>query len=226
MKMKRILVVEDQASVRKALAGWFADEYEVVHFESSRDFLQSLNDFDFEDGVPTAMLLDFQTPGMTGVALQTALRQLNVAFPIIFMSGNAEKEDVIEAWRGGAVDFILKPFSGPQISAVVSALFEKMEEPSISMQVKPATRDSVDLPITPREADVLLLLGEGHRQGEVADMLGIGLRTVKMYRGYLKDKLGLNTLVQLSRFYDQNQGEIKKRASGVSGRERPSVVKS
>ena len=226
MKMKRILVVEDQASVRKALAGWFADEYEVVHFESAREFLQSLDAFDFEDGIPTAMLLDFQTPGMTGVALQNALRELNVEFPIIFMSGNAEKEDVIEAWRGGAVDFILKPFSGPQISAVVSALFEKMEEPSISMQVKPTTRDRIDLPITPREADVLLLLGEGHRQGEVADILGIGLRTVKMYRGYLKDKLGLNTLVQLSRFYDQNQGEIQKRATGVYGRERPVVPKS
>jgi FixJ family two-component response regulator len=154
------------------------------------------------------------------------LRQLNVAFPIIFMSGNAEKEDVIEAWRGGAVDFILKPFSGPQISAVVSALFEKMEEASISMRVKSTTLDHVDLPITPREADVLMLLGEGYRQGEVADILGIGLRTVKMYRGYLKDKLGLNTLVQLSRFYDQNQGEIQKRASGVSGRERPLAPKS
>lgn len=224
--MKRILVVEDQASVRKALAGWFADEYEVIHFESAREFLQSLDAFDFEDGIPTAMLLDFQTPGMTGVALQTTLQQLHVEFPIVFMSGNAEKEDVIEAWRGGAVDFILKPFSGPQISAVVSALFEKMETPSISMQIESTVRDRVDLPITRREADVLLLLGEGHRQGEVADILGIGLRTVKMYRGYLKDKLGLNTLVQLSRFYDQNQGEIQKRASGVSGRERPSVVKS
>ena len=224
--MKRILVVEDQASVRKALAGWFADEYEVVQFESAQDFLQSLDDFDYEDGIPTAMLLDFQMPGMTGVALQTALRQLNVAFPIIFMSGNAEKEDVIEAWRGGAVDFILKPFSGPQISAVISALFEKMEEPSISTQVQPTTRDTVDLPITPREADVLLLLGEGHRQGEVADLLGIGLRTVKMYRGYLKDKLGLNTLVQLSRFYDQNRDEIKKRASDVSSRKRPLLPRS
>lgn len=222
--MKRILVVEDQASVRKALTGWFVDEYEVVQFESAREFLQSLDAFDFEDGIPTVMLLDFQMPGMTGVALQTILRQLNVAFPIVFMSGNADKEDVIEAWRGGAVDFILKPFSGPQISAVVSALFEKMEKPSISIQVQATTRDTVDLPITPREAEVLLLLGEGHRQGEVADMLGIGLRTVKMYRGYLKDKLGLNTLVQLSRFYDQNQDAIQKRANGVSPRERRSLV--
>lgn len=219
--VKRILVVEDQASVRKALAGWFADEYEVAHFESAQDFLQSLDAFDFEDGVPTAMLLDFQMPGMTGVALQAALRQLNVEFPIVFMSGNAEKEDVIEAWRGGAVDFILKPFSGPQISAVVSALFEKMEASPVSMRVQSTKQDRVDLLITPREADVLLLLGEGYRQGEAAEILGIGLRTVKMYRGYLKDKLGLNTLVQLSRFYDQNRDEIQKRASGVSGRERP-----
>lgn len=215
MKNKRILIVDDEASVRKALTGWFADEYEVVNFESALDFLGSLESFDFEDGIPTAMLLDFQMPGMTGVGLQTTLRQMNVEFPIVFMSGNAEKKDVIDAWRGGAVDFILKPFSGPEISAVVDALFAMMEA-SLSRPSDPAPVQALtDLPITPREAEVLQLLGTGYRQVEVAEILGISLRTVKMYRAYLKHKLGLNTLVQLTRFCDQHQDAIQKLAKGA-----------
>lgn len=213
MRNKRLLIVEDDFAVRKALTAWFRQEFDVINFESANDFLQSMKSFDFEDGIPTAMLLDFQMPGMNGVELQTAIRQINIEFPILFMSGNAEKKDVIDAFRGGAVDFILKPFSGAQISAVIRQLFDEIES-SLSLAKATTTASAlIDLPITPREADVLLLLGRGHRQHEVAEILGIALRTVKMYRGYLKDKLGLDTLVQLTRFCDQNNESIQQIAT-------------
>ena len=213
MSKKRLLIVEDDVAVRKALTTWFREEYEVVSYESADLFLKTIESVDFEDGTPTAMLLDFQMPGMNGVELQTAIRQINIEFPILFMSGNAEKKDVIDAFRGGAVDFILKPFSGAQISAVLRQLFDKIESSLSEAQATTTTSALIDLPITPREADVLLLLGRGHRQHEVAEILGIALRTVKMYRGYLKDKLGLDTLVQLTRFCDQNNESIQKLAT-------------
>lgn len=213
MSNKRLLIVEDDVAVRKALTTWFREEYEVVSYESADLFLKTIESVDFEDGTPTAMLLDFQMPGMNGVELQTAIRQINIEFPILFMSGNAEKKDVIDAFRGGAVDFILKPFSGAQISAVLRQLFDKIESSLSEAQATTTTSALIDLPITPREADVLLLLGRGHRQHEVAEILGIALRTVKMYRGYLKDKLGLDTLVQLTRFCDQNNESIQKLAT-------------
>ena len=216
MSNKRLLIVEDDVAVRKALTAWFSKEYDVVNFKSAHDFLQSIASFDFEDGIPTAMLLDFQMPDMNGVELQKTLRQINVEFPIVFMSGNSEKKDVIDAFRGGAVDFILKPFTAALISAVLRDLFGKIKSSLNHVQVSTTTANLVDLPITPREADVLLLLGKGHRQHEVAEILGIALRTVKMYRGHLKDKLGIDTLVQLTRFCDQHHDLILQLARNDS----------
>lgn len=218
MISKRIIIVEDQSSVRKALTDWFSRDYEVINFESAHDFLHAMESFDFEDGTPTAMLLDFQLIGMTGVGLQATLREMNFDIPIIFMSGNAEKKDVIDAWRGGAVDFILKPFSGPEISSAVDSIFEKIELATLQKPRLDPSEPLADLPITAREAQVLMLLGKGHRQNEVAQILNISLRTVKMYRASLKHKLGLNTLVQLTRYCDQHQHTLQNLTSNPDGK--------
>lgn len=212
MNKKRIIVVEDEVAVRQALSKWFSHEYEIVNFQTAESFLQVLKAFNFKDGKPTVMLLDFQMSGMTGVELQNVLQEMNIEFPIIFMSGNAGKEDIIDAWRGGAVDFILKPFSGPKISEAINKLFEKIESSSHRQQPVISSMAVTDIPLTQREAEVLLLLGKGCRQNEVAEILGISLRSVKMYRSYIKDKLRLNTLVELSRFCDHNQDLIQKLA--------------
>ena len=147
---------------------------------------------------------------MTGVALQSELKLLNLEFPIIFMSGNGQQADIIEAWRGGAIDFLLKPFSGSDVSHVLNALFIKAAKLKLEAAEDPVTDWPMDIPITHREAEVLLLLGKGHRQGEAAKMLNITLRTIKMHRANLKDKLGLNTLFELTRFCDAHQSAIEK----------------
>lgn len=210
MKNYRVVIVEDDLALKESLKDWLSRDYEVSEYESAEDFLAAVNDFDFEDGLPTCMLLDFQMPGLNGVKLQRTLKSMNIEYPIIFISGNAQQADVIDAWREGAVDFLLKPFSGLQISDCLQRLFSKTlqikldSEPAIEVVVR------IDLPITPREAEVLLLLGQGHRQAEVAEMLGIGLRTIKMHRTSLKNKLNLNTPVELSRFCDQHALSIQK----------------
>ncbi len=156
MKNRRIIVVEDELGVRNGLSKWLSHDYEIANFESAEDFLRSLKAFDFEDGIPTAMLLDFQMPGMNGVELQTTLRQMNLEFPIIFMSGNAQQADIIDAWQGGAVNFILKPFTGPQVSSAIEKLFEQSQRlQSTSPVIQPA-KTFIDVPISQREAEVLL----------------------------------------------------------------------
>jgi FixJ family two-component response regulator len=210
MKNSLVIIVEDDNALRQSLTEWLSLDHEVSSFASAEDFLAALNDFEFEYGIPTCMLLDFQMPGMTGVALQSELKLLNLEFPIIFMSGNAQQADIIEAWRGGAIDFLLKPFSGSDVSNVLNALFIKAAQLKLEASETPVTTSPVDLPITHREAEVLLLLGKGHRQSEAAKMLNITLRTIKMHRANLKDKLALNTLFELTRFCDAHQSAIEK----------------
>ena len=209
MNKSRVAIVEDEIALKKSLTEWLSEEYDVVSFESAELFLNSLNDFDFEDGVPTSILLDFQMSGMTGVELQATLKGMNIDYPIIFMSGNAQQADIVDAWRGGAIDFLLKPFSGIQVSEALSRLFNKAKQLKLSKSQN-EVNPTIDIPISQREAQVLLLLGKGHRQHEIATLLGITLRTVKMHRANLKNKLGLNTLFEVTRYCDQNISSIEK----------------
>jgi len=206
MKPNKVIIVDDESIIRDSLSSWLSAEYEVQSYENGTDFLQALQSSDFEDGTPTCLLLDFQMPAINGVEVQNELRAINCEIPIIFISGNALQKDVIDAWRGGAVDFILKPFTATQISDALQKLFQQQHN------LSEADNHQTELPITQREAQVLNLLGLGHQQNEVAQMLGLSLRTIKMYRTFLKNKLNLNNLVELAKYYESNKQSISSLA--------------
>ena len=213
MKGMRVIIVEDDAALRLSLTAWLSKDYVVSHFESAEALLEALKDFKFEDGLPTCMLLDFQMPGMNGVELQAQLHRMVIEYPVIFMSGNALQADIIDAWHGGAVDFLLKPFNVDKLNKTFLALFQKCED--IKSSFPPAIHKEavVNIPISPREAQVLLLLGTGHKQHEIAEMLHVTLRTIKWHRANLKDKLDLNTLVELARYCIENRASIENIAT-------------
>ena len=210
MKNSRVIIVDDDPDLRESLNAWLSQDYLVEAFDSAESFLFAIKDFNFEDRIPTCIVLDFKMPGMNGVELQKTLKEINVEFPIIFMSGNALQADVIDAWQEGAVNFILKPFTPGKISDALQRVFNKLN------QQKKNSQDTLDdtginaPPINQREAQVLLLLGKGCQQTEVAHILGLSLRTVKMYRASIKEKLKLHTLMELGRYYDKHQLSIEK----------------
>lgn len=206
----RVILVEDDADLRDSLTDWLSKEYVVTQFDSAEALLGALNNFDLEDGIPTCILLDFQMPGMNGVELQTKLKEMNIEFPIIFTSGNAQQADIIEAWHGGAADFLLKPFTGEKVSQALKALFEESSTMKLAATSIPISNHLTPKPISQREAQVLLLLGKGYRQHEIANALNITLRTVKWHRASIKNKLGLNTLVEIARYCDQHKLSIEK----------------
>ena len=212
MKHSRVIIVEDDVSLRQSLIDWLSHDYTVSDFDSAEALLVEIKRFEFEANIPTCILLDFQMAGMTGVELQAKLRQMNVHFPIIFMSGNALQADIIDAWHGGAIDFLLKPFTGTKVSETILSLFHRTGGVKSSSSVPVVEESLIDLPISQREAEVLLLLGNGHRQHEIAKMLHITLRTVKWHRAHLKEKLNLNTLVELTRYCDQHRRSIENTA--------------
>ena len=213
MKNHRVIIVDDDADIRDGLQAWLSQDYLVEAFDGAESFLDPINNFDFEDHIASCILLDFQMPDINGVELQKTLKQIHCEFPIIFMSGNAHQSDVIDAWHEGAVDFILKPFEPRKMSAALEKLFASAKRLQDSLQSQSNSVPPIDPPITQREAQVLLLLGKGHEQQEVAEILGLSLRTVKMYRTFLKNKLNLHTLMELGRYYDKHQLSIEKIAA-------------
>ena len=212
MKNNRVIIVDDDPDLLESLKGWLVHDYLVEAFNSAEALLNAINEFNFEDDIPSCILLDFQMPGMNGVELQQSLKKINSEFPIVFMSGNAQQADIIDAWHGGAVDFILKPFTADKISATLEEIFAAAKPKKIREPQQLGTDSNSILPINKREAQVLLLLGKGCQQVEVAEILGLSLRTVKFYRASLKVKLNLDTLMELGRYYDKHQSLIEKLA--------------
>jgi len=208
MKKNKVIIIDDEPDLSSALELWLSIDYEVICFDSALSFLAHHKEFTELNEQATCLILDFQMPGMNGVELQRVLRLMNAKFPIIFISGNAQKSEVIDAWRGGAVDFILKPFTPQEITEILEKQFKLIK--SLNSSNISQTHKANPIPsITKREAEVLLLLGKGKLQHEVAAELGISVRTVKMYRQFLKNKLGLNTLGQLTRFFLENESSIE-----------------
>ena len=198
---KRIHIIDDEPVVRKSISQWLSRKYEVETFASGKEYLSKLAYFNSDAPISTCILIDFQMPELNGIELQKALKLINNKYPIIFMSGNALQGDIIEAWRGGAIDFLLKPFGPKQIIEIIDKQFLLHDQNSPSINIA--------LPITKREAQVLVLIGRGGSQKDVADELQISINTVKMFRGFLKDKLGLRSLAELIRFYEKNKCAIE-----------------
>lgn len=192
MTRRTIIVIDDQEEMRDGLQAFLSGFFEVRCFDSALAFLNAARTVER----PDCILLDLRMPVMDGHDLLDELNRIGLNSPVIFMSGDADKSDIILAWQGGAKDFILKPFSGSELKSRIEKLLDS--------QALDQADASQALPITKREAQVLLLLGQGLRQHEVADKLGLSLRTVKMYRGSIKDKLELNSLVDIARFCDRN----------------------
>ena len=199
--MKTIVIIDDDIDMRDGLQAWLSLQYRILLFSEAEAFLNDLSAMAECD----CLLLDLRMPGMSGTDLQRELVDREFSAPIVFMSGDAQKADIIAAWRSGAFDFVLKPFSPNEISDALQKVFTATEFSSLSD--KPT-----DLPITRRDAQVLLLLGDGFHQQEIADKLSLSLRTVKMYRAFLKNKLNLNNLVDVAKFCDQFRDIIQKRA--------------
>jgi FixJ family two-component response regulator len=114
-----VFVIDDDASVRRALTNLFQSVgLEVVAFGSAPEVLQSkLPD------VPSCLVLDIRLPGVSGLDFQTDLAKANIHIPIIFMTGHGDIPMTVRAMKGGAVDFLTKPFRDQDmLDAVVTAI--------------------------------------------------------------------------------------------------------
>ena len=120
---------------------------------------------------------------------------------------------MIDAWQGGAIGFILKPFTANQVSEKLINLFQSTVQNKTTKSLINNDESMVNIPISKREAQVLELLGQGFQQNQVASTLGLSLRTVKMHRTALKNKLNLKTLAQLGHFFSVNRASIEKIAN-------------
>ena len=189
---KYIFLVEDDDGYRSDLerALQFCG-YTVFSFSDPEQFLA-----DFKPLVPAVLVTDMRMPKLSGVQLQTKLIEKGHKIPIIFISGESSDKQIVSAFKNGAFDFLLKPFSREDF---LSSVERGIEQDSIAMQslIQKARLDEALKTLSPRELQVFNLLAKGYGNKELVNALGISLSTVKEYKSEVMYKLRLRSLAEL-----------------------------
>jgi FixJ family two-component response regulator len=189
-----VFIVEDDPSVRRALGNLFQSVgLEVEVFGAASDMLKSkLPD------VASCLVLDVRLPGLSGLDFQTELTKANVRIPIIFMTGHGDIPMTVRAMKGGAVDFLTKPFRDQDMLDAVLMAIERDKERRDADKIV-ANLKTLFETLSSREREVLALVSSGLMNKQVAAELGLAEITVKIHRGHIMKKMGARSLADLVR---------------------------
>src|SRR5215475_376214 len=148
--------------------------------------------------VPSCLVLDIRLPGLSGLDLQTELAKENIRIPIIFITGHGDIPMTVRAMKGGAVDFLTKPFRDQDLlDAVVSAIDKDRRRREADKTV--AKLQVLYDTLSSREREVLGFVAAGMMNKQVAAELGLAEITVKIYRGHIMRKMQAKSLADLIR---------------------------
>ena len=189
-----VFIIDDDLSVRRALTNLFQSVgLQVEAFGSAPELLQAkLPD------VASCLVLDIRLPGLSGLDLQNELAKAGVHIPIIFITGHGDIPMTVRAMKGGAVDFLTKPFRDQDLlDAVVKAIEQDRKRREVEKAL--ANVQSLFDALTPREREVLALVASGLMNKQIAAELGLAEITVKIHRGHIMKKMGARSLADLIR---------------------------
>jgi FixJ family two-component response regulator len=189
-----VFVVDDDASVRRSLANLFQSVgLKVEVFGSAPEMLHSkLPD------VASCLVLDIRLPGLSGLDFQAELAKANIRMPIIFMTGHGDIPMTVRAMKGGAADFLTKPFRDQEmLDAVVTAIERNRKQREADKIV--ASLQALFETLTSREREILALVAGGLMNKQIAAELGLAEITVKIHRGHIMKKMDARSLADLLR---------------------------
>jgi FixJ family two-component response regulator len=192
MREPVVFVVEDDESVRRALTNLFQSVgLEVELFGSASEMLENrLPD------VASCLVLDVRLPGLSGLDFQTELARAKIHIPIIFMTGHGDIPMTVKAMKGGAVDFLTKPFRDQDmLDAVLAAIEQDRKRRETDKKI--ANFQALLETLTPREREIFSMVSSGLMNKQIAAELGLAEITVKIHRGHIMKKMGAKSLLDL-----------------------------
>jgi FixJ family two-component response regulator len=191
---RTVYVVDDDASVRKSVGRLLRTAgLQVEVFASADEFLaHPLSD------ESACLLLDLKMPGRNGLELQEALVAARKPIPIVFVTGHGDIAASVRAMKGGAVDFLTKPYSVEELLEAVERAMAK-DKRDRREQAQLTELEGRARALTPREAEVLRLVVRGLLNKQVAAELGISEKTVKVHRARVMHKMRADSMADLVR---------------------------
>jgi DNA-binding NarL/FixJ family response regulator len=198
--MKKILIIEDQAPMRRNIALMLEMEgFEVFTAENGRHGVEKAL-----ATPPDLILCDVMMPELDGYGVVQALRaeRATATTPFIFLTAKSDKSDVRIGMNFGADDYLTKPVIREDLLAAVHARFARAE--AFEERIQAAASEGgfnpdfssfeplrAELGLTPREAEVLLWVAQGKSNGDIGTILGMSEKTVKQHLGSVFQKIGV-----------------------------------
>ena len=192
-----VFIVDDDDSVRKSLSRVVtAAGYAAEVFASAQEFLARP-----QSTVPCCLVLDVRMPGVTGLDLQKTLAGAVHRIPIVFVTGHGDISMSVTALKGGAVDFLTKPFDKKALlDAIARALAKDTHDLATEARIGDIQERAKRL--TPRESQVFALVVTGMLNKQIASELGIGEKAVKAHRARVMEKMRAGSVAELVRLAD------------------------
>jgi RNA polymerase sigma factor (sigma-70 family) len=192
-----VLIIDDDPEFRDSVGRLLQTVgLDTRQFSSVSEFLKA----DPSDG-PTCLVLDIRMPGGSGLELQRDLAAANRQVPIIFITAHADIPMTVQAMKGGAIEFLTKPFRDQELLDAVDAGLARDRARRESNRALAALRERFET-LSSREREIMILVTAGRLNKQIANDIGIAESTVKVHRTNLMRKMQARSLPELSRMAD------------------------
>lgn len=185
-------VVDDDESIR-TLWRWLMESNGIAvrTFATAAEFIES-----YRHDAPGCLVLDLRLPGMSGLELQAHLKRKGVEIPIVFVTGHGDIATAVSALKGGAIDFIQKPFSYREVLSVIQKAL-RCDEERRGQQARRLLVASRLASLTERERHVLHRVIDGKQNKLIAAELDISVKTVEYHRAKVMEKMEVASVAEL-----------------------------
>lgn len=187
-----IYVVDDDEALRDSLV-WMLESnaYVVRAFDCAETFLEA-----YAPDMTGCIVLDVRMPGMSGLELFDELGRRHCTLPVIFITGHGDVPMAVAALKKGAADFIEKPFGERDMLRLIEQCLDQERASRGKRRLEADTARRLEH-LTQREREVLDLIIAGKLNKQIADVLGISIKTVEVHRARVMEKMGANSLAEL-----------------------------
>ena len=193
-----VIVIDDDPEIRDALGSLLRSVGFAVNLLASvGDFLKS-----GRPAGPTCLVLDVRLQGQSGLDFQLELSRENIQLPIVFITGHGDIPMSVQAMKGGAVEFLTKPFRDQDLLDAVHVGLARDRVWLENEKALATVRARFDS-LTPREREVMALVVTGRLNKQIANDLGVSEITVKVHRSQVMQKMGTKSLPELARMADK-----------------------
>ena len=193
-----VLVIDDDPDLRASVGRLLRSlGLDADLFASISDFLKS----DPPDG-PTCLVLDVRLPGQSGLDLQRELAAANRELPIIFITGHGDIPMSVQAMKGGAIEFLTKPFRDQDLLDAIRLGLSRDRARRENEEALAVLRERFES-LSPREREIMIQVAHGRLSKQIAGDIGIAEATVKVHRSRLMHKMKARSLPELSRMADK-----------------------